>query len=215
MVAMIIEYVMTFFFFFGLIVCISHIFCSSQSSVIQSNPYSAANVVKETAFQEALQEQLLREEVLWKQKFKELWLTCTDLNTKFFHASTVCRRRYNSISSSKNLDGSVIIGRDNIGSLLVNHFSSLFSTINPIQDDGLAELVDVVITEDKNVALCILPDKVEIFSAIFYLGLNKAPGPDGILVCFIVLLADCEMFCCCFDSIFFHRRLYVKGIQSY
>jgi hypothetical protein len=123
----------------------------SDISVIQSSPHSAANVVKETALQEALQEQLLREEELWKQKSRELWLTCTELNTKFFHASTTCRRRYNSISSLKNLDGSVIIGRENIGSSLVNHFSFLFLTTNPILDEGIAELVDVVITEDENV----------------------------------------------------------------
>jgi len=151
----------------------------SDISVIQSSPHSAANVVKETALQEALQEQLLREEELWKQKSRELWLTCTELNTKFFHASTTCRRRYNSISSLKNLDGSVIIGRENIGSSLVNHFSFLFLTTNPILDEGIAELVDVVITEDENVALCILPDEGEIFLAISDLGLNKAPGLDG------------------------------------
>lgn len=153
----------------------------SDISVIQSSPHSAANVFKETTLQEALQEQLLRDEVLWKQKFRELWLICTDLNPKFFHASTACRRSHNSISSLKNLDGSVIIGRENIGSSLVNHFSSLFLTTNPILDDGIAELVDVVNTADENVALSILPNEGEIFSAISDLGLNKAPGPDGMI----------------------------------
>jgi hypothetical protein len=149
----------------------------SDISVIQSSPHSAANMVKEIVFQEALREQLLQEEVFWKQKSRELWLICTDLNTKFFHASTTCRRRYNSISSLKNLDGFVIIGKDNIGSLLVNHFSSLFSTTNPILDDGLSELVDMVITEDDIVTLCIFPDEFEIFSTISALSLNKAPRP--------------------------------------
>ncbi|XP_059444796.1 uncharacterized protein LOC132176566 [Corylus avellana] len=60
---------------------------------IQASPHSLANVARESSLQEALQEQLLREEVLWKQKSRELWLSCTDLNTKFFHASTTCRRR--------------------------------------------------------------------------------------------------------------------------
>jgi hypothetical protein len=126
-----------------------------------------------------LQEQLLREEVLWKQKSRELWLTCTDLNTKFFHASTVSRRRYNSISSLKSLDGIPISGRQNIGSFLVQHFSSIFSTTNPVLDSDLHELVGKVVTDEENVILCGIPDEAEIFLAISDLGLNKAPGPDG------------------------------------
>ena len=50
---------------------------------IQSSPHSLSNAAREVVLQEALQEQLLREEVLWKQKSQELWLTCTDLNTIF------------------------------------------------------------------------------------------------------------------------------------
>jgi hypothetical protein len=60
--------------------------------------------------QAELQEQLLREEVLWKQKSIELWLTCIDLNTKFFHAFTVCRHKNNSISSLKTADGTILGG---------------------------------------------------------------------------------------------------------
>jgi hypothetical protein len=151
----------------------------SKINGIQANPHSPAEAAREAFLQEALQEQLLREEVLWKQKSRELWLTCTDLNTKFFHASAATRRRYNSISCLKSSDGSSISGRENIGSVLVNHFTALFTSSQPVLDDNLEALVEVVITDDDNANLCVIPDEKEIFGAIMDLGLNKAPGPDG------------------------------------
>lgn len=117
--------------------------------------------------------------MLWKQKSSELWLTCMDLNTKFFHTSTACRRRYNFISSSRATDGSRLLGRENIGSFFVDHFSTLFGTSNPTFDDSLSALVHPIITDDENAALCIIPNESEIFLAITELGLNKSPGPDG------------------------------------
>jgi hypothetical protein len=40
-------------------------------------------------------------------------------------------------------------------------------------------LVDKVVTDEKNVYICLILDENEIFLVIFDLGLNKAPGPDG------------------------------------
>jgi hypothetical protein len=117
--------------------------------------------------------------VLWKQKSRELWLTCTDLNTKFFHASTMCHRRYNSISSLKSLDGSSICRRENIGAYLVDHFSNIFSTSHTPLIDNLSDLVIEVIFVEENARICIIPDEHEIFAAIKELGLTKAPSPDG------------------------------------
>jgi hypothetical protein len=97
----------------------------------------------------------------------------------FFHASTACRHRYNSISCLVSADGANIMGRDNIGSYLVNHFSTLFTTTHPFFDSNFYDLVDSVITDEENVSLYTIPDEVEIFSAISDLGLNKASGPDG------------------------------------
>jgi hypothetical protein len=151
----------------------------SQINTIQSSPHSPSSVAMKVSLQAALQEQLLRAEVLWKQKSRELWLSCTDLNTKFFHASTACRRRYNSISCLRSADGSNIRRRENIGSLLVNHFSNLFTTTHPVFDDSFNDLVDNVISEEENTRLCVIPDECEIFLDILELGLNKAPGPDG------------------------------------
>ena len=89
------------------------------------------------------------------------------------------RRRYNSISSLKYLDGSNICGRENIGNYLVQHFSSIFSTSNPLLDSSFSDLVGRVVTDDENESLCTIPDEAEIFVAISNLDLNKASGPDG------------------------------------
>jgi hypothetical protein len=114
-----------------------------------------------------LQEQLLREEVLWKQKSHDLWLTGTDLNTKFFHASAACRRRYNFLSCLKDSNGHMICGRDNIGNFLVEHFNSRFTSTHPILDDNLSGLVETIITEEENVELCSIPFEKEIFFSYY------------------------------------------------
>jgi hypothetical protein len=129
--------------------------------------------------QDALQEQLKREEILWQQKSRELWLTCRDLNTKFFHASAVNHRRYNSISMLKMDDGSSLNTRDSIGNYFVDFFSKIFTTTNPVLDLELDDLVHPVITVDENEMLCALPDEREIYQAVAMLGSNKSPGPDG------------------------------------
>jgi hypothetical protein len=70
-------------------------------------------------------------------------------------------------------------GRDNIGNYLLQHFSSLFTSTQPVFDNCFTSLVDKVVTDEENASLCLIPDENEIFLAISDLGLNKAPGPDG------------------------------------
>ncbi|XP_059446389.1 uncharacterized protein LOC132177930 [Corylus avellana] len=69
--------------------------------------------------------------------------------------------------------------KENIGAYLVDHFSNIFSTSHPPLIDTLPDLVNVVISAEENVSICTIPDEHEIFVAIKELGLNKAPGPDG------------------------------------
>lgn len=63
---------------------------------------------------------VLQEELLWKLKSRELWLTCRDLNTKFFHNSMMVKRKYNSITCIKLDNGSFLYNRNDIGSHLVS-----------------------------------------------------------------------------------------------
>jgi hypothetical protein len=101
------------------------------------------------------------------------------LNTNFFHASTVCRRRYNSQTFIKAYNGAVLNSRENIGAYIVDHFSKLFTSMSPILDDSLSDLFKPVITDEENSDLCNILDEREIYDAIVSLGLNKALGLDG------------------------------------
>lgn len=69
------------------------------------------------------------EEDLCCQKSCSMWLTMRDLNTKFFHLSTIIRRRRNSIDSIKTVDGTWLHDRTAIGMLL--HLCEVFASGQP------------------------------------------------------------------------------------
>ena len=72
---------------------------------IQKKPPFDDNGKIENELQVELSEWLARIEVLPKQKSWELWLKEGDRNTKFFHLSTIIRRRLNHINAIKSEDG--------------------------------------------------------------------------------------------------------------
>lgn len=45
---------------------------------------------------------LEQEELIWLQKSREKWVVYGDRNTKFFHMSTIIRRRRNKVDMLKN-----------------------------------------------------------------------------------------------------------------
>lgn len=59
----------------------------------------------ELAIWTQLQEEMMREEMLWQQKSRITSLTTKDLNTRHFHLSTLIRRRKKPIDSIKSSMG--------------------------------------------------------------------------------------------------------------
>jgi hypothetical protein len=66
---------------------------------------SPSNLEQEAALSLELNDWLEREELKWRQKSRELWLKERDKNSKFFHLSTLLRRRRNCIAEIKMADG--------------------------------------------------------------------------------------------------------------
>ena len=85
-------------------------------------------------------EELLRLEVLWKQRFKVEWLMCMDRNTTFFHRKTSQRKQVNIIKIPDD-DGNVYKNVEDIGEVLTKYFSNLFTSSLP---HGMAEIASLV-----------------------------------------------------------------------
>jgi hypothetical protein len=106
-------------------------------------------------------------------------LTCKDLNTRYFHLSTLIKNRSNDINFLK-IDSKVwVSSRADVGSNLSDHFTNLFSTSNPTIETDMLDLFSQVIIEEDNTALCTIPIELKIFQTLTSIGSSKALGPDG------------------------------------
>lgn len=132
----------------------------------------------------ALNEEIRKEEHLWRMKSRETWLTTTDLNTKFFHTSTIIRRRCNSIKFLKTETGIWISSREDIGSHILDYFQAMYQSIQSDIPPDLEGLLSPLITPSKNAALCAISSVEVIHSTLLSLGSFKAPGPDGMTAIF-------------------------------
>lgn len=138
-----------------------------------------------------LDEQLRREEILWHQKSCETWLVSSDLNTKFYHASTVIRRCHNQILKIKSEISGWISGREAIGKEMVDFYQHLFTTSHPIIPDDLEMLIDPLITKVENEMLIKIPNVEEIFDMLRKMSSEKALGPDGMTLLFFKHFLGC------------------------
>lgn len=69
-----------------------------------------------------------QEEFYWQQRSRVQWLREGDANTKFFHQSTMHRRRRNKVVSLKNSQGNWIENPNQIRCLFDEYFMDLFTS---------------------------------------------------------------------------------------
>jgi len=67
-------------------------------------------------------------EALWRIKSRDIWLTCGDENTKFFHTYSKGRKMTNTIWGLQHGDGKVVNSFEGLVSLGIAHFRDLFKT---------------------------------------------------------------------------------------
>ncbi|XP_019087448.1 PREDICTED: uncharacterized protein LOC109127309 [Camelina sativa] len=105
------------------------------------------------------EEVLEQKEILWFQKSREKWVALGDHNTKYFHTSTVIRRRHNRVEMLRNDEDQWTYDATKLENLAVQYYKSL------IREDR--ECLNRTFTA------------IEVEEAVRSMGKFKAPGPDG------------------------------------
>ena len=131
-----------------------------------------------------INEVLIKEEVMWSQRSRALWMKCGDQNMKFFHATATQRQQKNRIEGLWGADGKWQEEKERIEEIIVEYFEKIYSTEHPSEYEVNVEDVESCITPEMNKSLLESFRAEEIRCAINQMHLTKSPGPDGMSTLF-------------------------------
>uniref|UniRef100_A0A2N9IBY2 Reverse transcriptase domain-containing protein n=1 Tax=Fagus sylvatica TaxID=28930 RepID=A0A2N9IBY2_FAGSY len=122
-----------------------------------------------------------QEEEFWALKSRLGWVLEGDRNTKFFHTTTIVRRKFNNIVRIRNSVGGWLETVEDVSNLFLNGYIDLFtsshiSSLTRFTAPSLAACVSD--TDALNIGLPVSP--LEIKNSLWSFKPFKAPGPDGL-----------------------------------
>lgn len=132
-----------------------------------------------------LEETLLREESMWMQRSRNVWLKEGAHNTKIFHSRVTQHWKKNAIKHLQRGDRSWTTNEDQIEEEVINFFTSLFQLSNPSNSDidQVLASVDSVMTEEMNGVLTRIFTSDQVETALGQMHPLKSPA-DGFLALF-------------------------------
>lgn len=144
----------------------------------------ALNLLHETAeeiqnLRKEINEDLTREEMMWNQRSRAIWMKCGDRNTSFFHATATQRQRKNRIEGLCDPDGAWCDNQEGIEKIILDYFSEIYSTGQPYIEETTMDAVTQKISPAMNNKLLGEFRAEEVRVALKQMHPTKAPGPDG------------------------------------
>ena len=123
---------------------------------------------------------LLRlEEQMWQQRSHIHWMVSGDRNSKYFHNRASQRFRRNKICELRNSEGQLVSGDENISAMVLDYYSSLFTSSGPAGIEEVVQLIRPIVTPEMNDNLIGSFSREEVELALRQMAPLKAPGPDG------------------------------------
>lgn len=123
---------------------------------------------------------LEQEEIVWFQKSREKWIALGDRNTKYFHTSTIIRRRRNRIEMLKDDEDKWVEEPQELAKMVVEYYQKLYS----VEDvDSVVERLPYAgftcLTREEIGDLSKPFMSIDVENSMRSMGRFKAPGPDG------------------------------------
>lgn len=129
---------------------------------------------------------LIQEEIFWFQKARSKWLHYGDKNTKYFHASTIVKRRKNRIVALKDNQGRWVFDPVILKAMAVEFFTNLYKseplTLDPAASMCFPRRTGLLEREKEELGSPVTAS--EVYAAIKQMNPYKAPGPDGLQAVF-------------------------------
>lgn len=123
---------------------------------------------------------LKQEEDFWKLKSRIQWLNEGDANTRFFHFSTLQRRRRNHITSLKDYAGIWTFDNLVIKDSIFQYFNSLFTTEQLSSLKTYTQSSTSFLSDANCLSLTRPLQDLKVVHAIKSFKPYKSPGPDGL-----------------------------------
>jgi len=120
----------------------------------------------------------------WSQRAKIKHIKNTDINTTYFHRIASGKRNLKIIKQIQSAEGTTIVGEENIRNETKKDFESRFKA-GEINNNLLTNQLQVInreISDEDNEMLTANLSNSEIKNAIFNIGDDKSPGPEGMTV---------------------------------
>ena len=131
------------------------------------------------AIQLEVNELLEKENLMWQQRARSLFLKSSDRNTRYFHNRASHRYRRNSIKGLKNSANEWCTSDSQVSEIVIRFYESLFSSSNPSDMHKVMEAVEPKVTADMNQELTKVFTREEVDLALKNMEPLTAPGPDG------------------------------------
>ncbi|GJS24787.1 RNA-directed DNA polymerase, eukaryota, reverse transcriptase zinc-binding domain protein [Tanacetum coccineum] len=138
---------------------------------------------EEAVYVRAFTEALIMEERFLKQKAKIEWLKVGDSNSAYFHKSVKGRTSRNRIDVVTDLGGDLVTG-DGVPAAFVSHYEAFLGQPGITSPFDSNNLFLNRLTSDQALDMIKHVTAQEVKEAIFSMGNDKSPGPDGYTACF-------------------------------
>jgi len=119
------------------------------------------------------------EEKMWQQRSHVHWMVSGDRNSKYFHNQASQRFRHNTISELRNAEGVLVSGDEGVLAMVVEYYSSLYTSSVPIEIEEVVQFIKPVVTEEMNRDLIGVFSRDEVEVAVKQMAPLKAPRPNG------------------------------------
>ena len=142
------------------------------------------NLLHETAeeiqgLKKEINETLIREDVMWNQRSRALWIKCGDCNTKFFHATANQRRRTKKIEGIRGANEVWYDQSEDIEREVLEYFSSIFSIASPSSFAASLDATNPLVSVDINATLFKEFSALDVRKALHQMHPTKALGPNS------------------------------------